>query len=63
MYEKGTMLDISLLIYGAIAGRNERSLISGLIVFTASRIYAGCERIGHSAHPTSTARDCGFSRN
>jgi NhaP-type Na+/H+ or K+/H+ antiporter len=35
MYENGAMLAVFLLIYSAIAGRIERSLISGPIVFTA----------------------------
>ena len=34
MYENAAMLAVFLLIYSAIAGRIERSLISGPIVFT-----------------------------
>ena len=59
----GAMLAVFLLVYSAIAGRNERSLISGPIVFTAVGFIPGSGGIKHSAHLTSTARDCGFSRN
>ena len=36
MYQNAAMLAAFLLIYSAIAGRIERSLISGPIVFTES---------------------------
>ena len=35
MYQNAAMLAAFLLIYSAVAGRIERSLISGPIVFTA----------------------------
>jgi sodium/hydrogen antiporter len=46
MYENGAMLAVFLLIYSAIAGRIERSLISGPIVFTAVRFILGADGLG-----------------
>lgn len=41
MYQNGAMLAAFLLIYSAVAGRIERSLISGPIVFTAAGFILG----------------------
>ncbi len=46
MYENGAMLAVFLLIYSAIAGRIERSLISGPIVFTAAGFILGADGLG-----------------
>ncbi len=46
MYENGAMLAIFLLIYSAVAGRIERSLISGPIVFTAVGFILGTDGLG-----------------
>ena len=46
MYENGAMLAVFLLIYSAIAGRIERSLISGPIVFTAVGFILGADGLG-----------------
>jgi NhaP-type Na+/H+ or K+/H+ antiporter len=46
MYENGAMLAVFLLIYSAIAGRIERSLISGPIVFTAVGFVMGADGLG-----------------
>ena len=46
MYENGAMLAIFLLIYSAVAGRIERSLISGPIVFTAAGFILGADGLG-----------------
>jgi sodium/hydrogen antiporter len=46
MYENGAMLAVFLLIYSAIAGRIERSLISGPIVFTAVGFLLGADGLG-----------------
>jgi hypothetical protein len=43
MYENGAMLAVFLLIYSAVAGRIERSLISGPIVFTAAGLILGAD--------------------
>src|ERR1051326_4008792 len=46
MYENAAMLALFLLIYSAIAGRIERSLISGPIVFTAVGFILGADVLG-----------------
>ena len=46
MYENAAMLAAFLLIYSAIAGRIERSLISGPIVFTAVGFILGPDGLG-----------------
>jgi hypothetical protein len=46
MYENGAMLAVFLLIYSAVAGRIERSLISGPIVFTAAGFVLGTDCLG-----------------
>ena len=46
MYENGAMLAVFLLIYSAVAGRIERSLISGPIVFTAAGFMLGADGLG-----------------
>ncbi len=46
MYENGAMLAVLLLIYSAIAGRIERSLISGPIVFTTAGFILGANGLG-----------------
>ena len=46
MYENAAMLAVFLLIYSAIAGRIERSLISGPIVFTAVGLILGADGLG-----------------
>ncbi len=46
MYENGAMLAVFLLIYSAIAGRIERSLISGPMVFTAVGFILGADVLG-----------------
>src|SRR5690349_3526371 len=46
MYENAAMLALFLLIYSAIAGRIERSLISGPIVFTATGFILGADVLG-----------------
>ena len=46
MYENGAMLAVFLVIYSAIAGRIERSLISGPIVFTAVGFILGADGLG-----------------
>ena len=46
MYENAAMLAVLLLIYSAIAGRIERSLISGPIVFTAAGFILGADVLG-----------------
>lgn len=46
MYENGAMMAVFLLIYSAIAGRIERSLISGPIVFTAVGFILGADGLG-----------------
>jgi len=46
MYENAAMLAVFLLIYSAIAGWIERSLISGPIVFTAAGFILGADGLG-----------------
>src|SRR5215472_6223581 len=46
MYENAALLAVFLLIYSAIAGRVERSLISGPIVFTAVGFILGPDVFG-----------------
>lgn len=46
MYQNAAMLAIFLLVYSAIAGRIERSLISGPIVFTAVGFLLGADGLG-----------------
>ena len=46
MYENGAMLAVFLLIDSAVAGRIERSLISGPIVFTAAGFILGADGLG-----------------
>lgn len=46
MYENAAMLAVFLLMYSAIAGRIERSLISGPIVFTAVGFILGADVLG-----------------
>jgi len=46
MYENGAMLEVFLLIDSAVAGRIERSLISGPIVFTAAGFILGADGLG-----------------
>lgn len=46
MYQNAAMLAVFLLIYSAIAGRIERSLISGPIVFTAIGFVLGPDVLG-----------------
>lgn len=46
MYEDGAILAVFLLIYSALAGRIERSLISGPIVFTAVGFILGADGLG-----------------
>jgi hypothetical protein len=46
MYENGAMLAVFLLIYSAVAGRIERSVISGPIVFTAAGFILGADGLG-----------------
>ena len=46
MYENAAMLAVFLLIYSAIAGRIERSLISGPIVFTAVGLILSADGLG-----------------
>src|SRR6201982_1733224 len=46
MYQSAAMLAIFLLIYSAIAGRIERSWISGPIVFTAIGFFLGPDGFG-----------------
>src|SRR6516162_9952701 len=46
MYENAGMLAVFLLIYSAIAGWIERSLISGPIVFTAAGFILGADGLG-----------------
>jgi NhaP-type Na+/H+ or K+/H+ antiporter len=46
MYENAAMLAVFLLIYSAVAGRIERSLISGPIVFTAVGFILGADGLG-----------------
>jgi hypothetical protein len=63
MYENAAMLALFLLIYSAIAGRVERSLISGPIVFTAVGFILGARMYSASYASTSTARGCAFWQN
>ena len=46
MYQNAAMLAAFLLIYSAVAGRIERSLISGPIVFTAGGFILGPDGLG-----------------
>src|SRR5215469_7133278 len=46
MYENAALLAVFLLIYSAVAGRIERSLISGPIVFTAVGFILGPSALG-----------------
>jgi hypothetical protein len=46
MYENAALLTVFLLIYSAIAGRIERSLISGPIVFTVVGLLLGPDGLG-----------------
>src|SRR5271157_4359556 len=46
MYENAAFLAVFLLIYSAVAGRIERSLISGPIVFTAVGLILGPDGLG-----------------
>src|SRR6516162_1840328 len=46
MYQNAAMLTAFLLIYSAVAGRVERSLISGPIVFTAVGFILGPDALG-----------------
>src|SRR3954453_16663921 len=46
MYENAAMAAVFLLMYIAIAGRIERSLISGPIVFTAVGFILGADVLG-----------------
>jgi len=46
MYKNGAMLAVFLLIYSAIAGRIERSFVSGPIVFTAAGFILGADGFG-----------------
>jgi NhaP-type Na+/H+ or K+/H+ antiporter len=46
MYENAALLAVLLLVYSAIAGRIERSLISGPIVFTALGFALGADGLG-----------------
>jgi sodium/hydrogen antiporter len=46
MYENGAILAVFLVIYSTIAGRIERSLISGPIVFTAVGFILGADGLG-----------------
>ena len=62
MYENAAMLAAFLLVYSAIAGWIERSMISGPIVFTAVGFILGADGSAFCAS-TSTARDCGFWRS
>lgn len=48
MYENGAMLAVFLLIYSAVAGRIERSLISRPIVFAAVGFMLGAQRHDHA---------------
>ena len=43
MYENAAFLAVFLLIYSAVAGRIERSLISGPIVFTVVGFILGAD--------------------
>ena len=62
MYGNGAMLAVFLLIYSAIAGRIERSLISGPDRVHRGRVYPRRGWLAFCAS-TSMARDCGFWRN
>lgn len=46
MYKNGAMLAVFLLIYSAVAGRIERSFVSGPIVFTAAGFILGADGLG-----------------
>jgi sodium/hydrogen antiporter len=46
MYQNAAMLAASLLIYSAVAGRVERSWISGPIVFTGVGLILGPDGLG-----------------
>src|SRR5205814_8484296 len=46
MYQNAAFLAVFLLIYGAVAGRIERSLISGPIVFTVVGFILGPDGLG-----------------
>jgi len=46
MYQNAALLAVFLLIYGAIAGRVERSLFSGPIVFTGVGFILGPDGLG-----------------
>jgi hypothetical protein len=46
MYQNAAMLAAFLLIYSAVAGRVERSCISGPIVFTAVGFILGPDGLG-----------------
>ena len=46
MYQNAAFLAVFLLIYSAVAGRIERSLISGPIVFTAIGFILGADGLG-----------------
>jgi sodium/hydrogen antiporter len=46
MYQNAAMLAVFLLIYSAIAGRIERSFVSGPIVFTAAGFILGADGLG-----------------
>ena len=46
MYQNAALLAVFLLIYSAVAGRIERSLISGPIVFTVIGFLLGPDVLG-----------------
>jgi sodium/hydrogen antiporter len=46
MYQNAALLAVFLLIYSAVAGRIERSLISGPIVFTTAGFILGPDGLG-----------------
>jgi hypothetical protein len=47
MYQNAALLAALLLIYSAVAGRAERSLISGPIVFTGVGFILGADGLGY----------------
>ena len=57
MYQNAAMLAAFLFIYSAVAGRIERSLISGPIVFTVFGFVLGPRWVGLAA------TDCAFWRS
>jgi sodium/hydrogen antiporter len=59
MYQNAAVLAAFLLIYSAMAGRVERSWISGPITFTGVGFILGPDGLGFCVS-TSAGRDCAF---